>query len=86
MNFRHNLVKKVAVGVVGMMVAYGWGEYEVADQPHVEIDIQPPRYVQSTVITVSGSPVMAASGMVVRVGSASFSLVCSGSVVSVKPL
>lgn len=86
MNFRRNLVKKVAVGMVGMIGAHGWGEYEVANQPHVEIDIQPPRCVQSTVISVSGSPVIAASGTVVSVGSMSFLLLSSGSAISAKPL
>ena len=63
MNFKHNIVRVTAIVMAGMITAHGWGSQEVADQPHVEIDIQPPRHVRSTVITVSGSQLSQPPGL-----------------------
>lgn len=86
MDPKQGLIKTGTVVVAGVFTIHGWGRCEVANQPHAEIDIQPPGYVQSTVITASGSIPTVASDTVIRVGSENFLLTSSTSVVVVKRL
>ena len=75
-----------AAGMAGMISVHGWGKHEVGDQSHIDIDIRPPQYVRSIVVTVSGSPLRTASGTVIAVGSANFFVPSSALPLLVKPL
>lgn len=87
MDFKYNVARTVTVvGISGVVAVHGWGIHQVADQSHIEIDIQPPQHVRSTVIAVSGSPSMAASATIIWAGSKSFLLTQPTSSFFVRPL